>query len=227
MTDSGAPDLSRDHTFREEALPHMAAVYCFGLRLTGDPDGAADLTQDTFLRAYQHWDQYTPRTKAKSWLFTICGNVFRRRQERARRQTEILRAVADEDLRSISRESAVFLSVTDRDPGGAFWGEMVDEEVLRAIEGLPAQYRDAVVLSDLEDLSYPEIAEIVAVPVGTVKSRLFRGRRILEEKLYDYAVAEGIIDAGRWRSTRRPKTPSQARCFRHSEAQSPPETDRH
>lgn len=103
---------------------------------------------------------------------------------------------------------------------------MVDEEVLRAIEGLPAQFRDAVVLSDLEDLSYAEIAEIVAVPVGTVKSRIFRGRRILEEKLYDYAVAEGIIDAGRWRTTRRPKT-NQARGFRHSEAQSPSETDRH
>ena len=205
----------------------MAAVYYFGLRLTGDPDGAADLSQDTFLLAYQHWDQYTPRTKAKSWLFTICRNLFHRRQERARRHREIVNAVVDEDPRSISRESAVFSAVRDRDPERAFWGEMVDEEVLRALEGLPAQFRDAVVLSDLEDLSYPEIAEIVAVPVGTVKSRLFRGRRILEEKLYDYAVAEGIIDAGRWRSTRRPKERTRLAVSGTAKRNPPSETDRH
>ena len=196
MTDSAGAGLSQDETFQEEALPQMDAVYRFALRLTGDPDGAADLTQHTFLRAYQNWDRYTPGTKAKSWLFTICRNLFLRRQERSRRHDEIVTAVAEEDPRNISRESAVFLAVRDQDPEGAFWSEVVDEEVLRAIEGLPVRFRDAVVLSDLEGLSYAEIAEIMDVPVGTVKSRLFRGRRVLQEGLYDYAVSQGIIGVG-------------------------------
>ena len=196
MTDSAGAGLSQDETFQEEALPQMDAVYRFALRLTGDPDGAADLTQHTFLRAYQNWDRYTPGTKAKSWLFTICRNLFLRRQERSRRHDEIVTAVAEEDPRNIFRESAVFLAVRDQDPEGAFWSEVVDEEVLRAIEGLPVRFRDAVVLSDLEGLSYAEIAEIMDVPVGTVKSRLFRGRRVLQEGLYDYAVSQGIIGVG-------------------------------
>ncbi len=195
MRDSGEPGLSADRTFSEEALPQLDAVYRFALRLTQDPDGASDLTQDTFVRAYQNWDRYTPGTKAKSWLFTICRNLFLRREERSRRHEEIVTAVADEDPRSISREATVFLAVKDRDPEGAFWDGIVDEEVLRAIQDLPAEFRHAVVLSDLEDLSYAEIAEVMAVPVGTVKSRLFRGRRILQEKLHDYAVSEGIIAA--------------------------------
>ena len=195
MTDSGAPGLSRDAAFHGEAIPQMDAVYRFALRLTGDPDSASDLTQDTFLRAYQNWDRYTPGTKAKSWLFTICRNLFLRRQERARRHDEIVTTMAEEDPRNISRESTVFLAVKDRDPEGAFWADVIDEEVHAAIDALPLEFRDAVVLSDLEGLSYAEIAEVMQVPVGTVKSRLFRGRRILQQQLFEYAVSEGIVEA--------------------------------
>ncbi len=176
----------------------MDAVYRFALRLTGEPDAASDLTQDTFLRAWENWDRYTPGTKAKSWLFTICRNLFLRRRERARRHDEIVTAVADDDPRNVSRESTVFLAVKDRDPEGAFWSDVVDARILEAIEALPPEFREAVVLSDLEDLSYAEIAKVMDVPVGTVKSRLFRGRRILQERLYQYALSEGIItDEGR------------------------------
>jgi RNA polymerase sigma-70 factor (ECF subfamily) len=173
----------------------MDAVYRFAIRLTGDADRASDLTQDTFLRAFQNWDRYTPGTKAKSWLFTICRNLFLRHRERTQRHDEIIAAVADEDPRNISRESTVFLAVEGRDPEGAFWRDVVDEEVLRAIDDLPIEFRQAVVLSDLEDLSYAEIAAVLDVPVGTVKSRLFRGRRILQSQLYKYALSEGIIEA--------------------------------
>jgi RNA polymerase sigma-70 factor, ECF subfamily len=100
---------------------------------------------------------------------------------------------ADEDPRNISRESTVFMAARNRDPEGEFWSQVVDEEVLRAIDELPDEFREAVVLSDLEDLPYHEIAEVLDVPVGTVKSRLFRGRRALQTKLYSYAVEQGII----------------------------------
>jgi RNA polymerase sigma-70 factor, ECF subfamily len=185
----------RDRTFREEALPQMEAVYRFALRLAQDPDGAQDLVQETFLRAYRSWEGYTLGTQVKSWLFTICRNSFLRHEERARRHEDIVTVEAEEDPRSISREATVFMAVADRDPEGSFWDHVVDDEVLRAIDALPDEFRDAVVLSDLEDLSYDEIAGIMRVPVGTVKSRLFRGRRILQERLYEYAVASGIVSA--------------------------------
>jgi RNA polymerase sigma-70 factor, ECF subfamily len=174
----------------------MDAVYRFALRLSGEPDRAQDLTQETFLRAYQNWEKYTPGTRAKSWLFTICRNVFLRGVERSRRHDEIVAGTADEDPRQISRESTVFMEVRDRDPEGAFWNQVVDEEVLRAIDDLPEEFREAVVLSDLEDLSYQEVSEVMGVPVGTVKSRLFRGRRILQRELYQYALEQGIMREG-------------------------------
>lgn len=173
----------------------MDAVYRFALRLARDPDRAQDLTQDTFLRAYRNRDKYEPGTQIKSWLFTICRNLFLRGEERSRRHDEIVADIAEEDPRQISREFTVFMAARDRDPEGAFWRQVVDAEVLSAIDELPDEFRDAVVLSDLEDLSYAEISSILGVPVGTVKSRLFRGRRILQERLYEYAVAEGIITA--------------------------------
>jgi len=171
----------------------MDAVYRFALRLSKSPDRAQDLTQDTFLRAYQNWEKYTPGTQAKSWLFTICRNLFLRREERKKRHDEIVTDVADKDPRQISREATVFMAVRDRDPEGEFWRQVVDDEVLAAIDELPAEFREAVVLSDLEDMSYQEISEIMEVPVGTVKSRLFRGRRILQKQLYEYAAEQGIV----------------------------------
>lgn len=186
-------ERDRDRTFDDEAIPLMDAVYRFALRLAGDTDRAEDLTQETFLRAYQNWEKYTPGTRAKSWLFTICRNLFLRKEERSRRHDEIVAEVADEDHRHMSREATVFMEVRDRDPEGSFWNDVVDEEVLRAIDSLPDDFREAVVLSDLEELSYQEIAEIMGVPVGTVRSRLFRGRRILQKELYRYALGQGIL----------------------------------
>ena len=190
--EAGDPS-SRDRTFREEALPELDAVYRFALRLTRDTDHARDLVQETFLRAWANWEKYTPGTRAKSWLFTICRNQFLRRDGRSRRHDALVLEVADQDPRGISREATVFMAAADRDPEGTFWARIVDETILRAIEALPSEFQEAVLLSDVEGLTYQEIADVLDVPVGTVKSRLFRGRRILREQLYDYAVAEGII----------------------------------
>ena len=185
--------MDRDDSFREEALPQMEAVYRFALRLTKDAERAQDLVQETYLRAYRSWDSYTPGTRVKSWLFTICKNSMLRAEERDRRHDEIVAVLADEDPCGISGETTVFMATANRDPEGKFWRNVVDEEVLRAIDALPHEFREAVVLSDLEDLSYNEIAQVMNVPVGTVKSRLFRGRRMLQESLYEYAVAAGVV----------------------------------
>ncbi len=180
-------------SFVDEAIPHMDAVFRFALRLAGTQDEAEDLVQDTYFRAFRAWEQYAPGTRCKSWLFTICRNVFLRQRERGQRHDEILTETAYEDPRALSREAPVFAASKNADPEGEFFRSIVDEEILRAIDDLPDEYRMAVVLSDLEDLSYSEIAEVMEIPVGTVKSRLFRGRRRLQERLHAYAVEMGYI----------------------------------
>lgn len=181
--------------FDEEALPHLDAVYRFALRLSGAPDQAEDLVQETFLRAYRSWDQYTRGTAAKSWLFTICRNVFLRGRERRLRHDEIVEETVSRPAGDQGWVNPLWISLAGVDPEGAFFDAIVDGKILEAIEGLPEEYRTAVVLSDVEGLAYAEIAELMDVPVGTVKSRLSRGRRRLQKELYEYAVEMGYISA--------------------------------
>jgi RNA polymerase sigma-70 factor (ECF subfamily) len=182
--------------FAEEALPHLDAVYRFAIRLTGSADEAEDLVQETFLRAFRSWDQYARGTNAKSWLFTICRNVFLRKRERAQRHEEILSLnAARVGAGSTPVANPMWSSAQGVDPEGDFFESIVDERIISAIEELPEEYRTAVVLSDIEGLPYAEIAALMEVPVGTVKSRLFRGRRRLQQVLYDYAVEMGYISA--------------------------------
>ena len=183
-------------SFSEEAVPHLDAVYRFALRLSASRDEAEDLVQDTYLRAFRAWEQYSPGTRCKSWLFTICRNVFLRRQERTQRHDAILLETTADDSRAISGEAPVFGASRDQDPEGEFFRSIVDDQVFAAIDELPEDYRLVVVLSDLEDLSYSEIADVMKIPVGTVKSRLFRGRRQLQRRLYDYALEMGYISEG-------------------------------
>jgi len=195
VTDSHAQKALAD--FQKEALPHMDAVYRFALRLSGAREQAEDLVQETFLRAYRAWGQYTPGTQCKSWLFTICRNVFLRLEERGQRYDEIVSENVDRSSGPFDVVNPVWVKAVNKDPEGDFFRSIVDEEVLSRVQELPEEYRTAVVLSDLEGFTYQEIAEMTEVPVGTVKSRLFRGRRILQKALYEYAVSMGYI----------PKTP--------------------
>jgi RNA polymerase sigma-70 factor (ECF subfamily) len=171
----------------------MDAVFRFALRLSGSRDQAEDLVQETFLKAFRAWDQYTPGTQCKSWLFTICRNVFLRQRERGQRHDEIVSENVDRSSGPFDVVNPVWVRAVEADPEGDFFEAIVDEKVLEHIQALPEDYRTAVVLSDLEGLSYQEIAELAGVPVGTVKSRLFRGRRLLQKDLFDYAVSMGYV----------------------------------
>jgi len=182
--------------FEEEALPHLDAVYRFALRLSGDSDEAADLVQETYLRAFRGWDQYTRGTRAKSWLFTICRNVFLRQRERHSRHQAVVERHAERDDTLPDPVNPIWASITPNDPEGAFFDAIIDDEILRAIDALPEEYRSVLLLSDVDGLAYQEIADLVEVPVGTVKSRLFRARRRLQEALYEYAVETGRLTAG-------------------------------
>ena len=187
--------MDRRESFEAEALPNLDAVYRFALRLTGSPSEAEDLVQETFLRAFRAWEQYTPGTKAKSWLFTICRNAFLRQRERDSRRDELVSQAArsEPEADAPGYEAPLFAGRSDYDPEGDFFRGLVDDSILAAIDALPPDFREAVVLSDLHGLSYQEIADVLDVPLGTVKSRLFRGRKALQETLYEYAVDSGFI----------------------------------
>jgi RNA polymerase sigma-70 factor, ECF subfamily len=199
MTSDGAAEsqappenLSRPG-FADEALPWLDAVYRYALRLTaGRQSEAEDIVQDTFLRAYRHWHTYQRGTSARAWLFTITRNVFLRSRERQARSPETLESELDYDVAAASAED-VLRDVLPKDPEQRFFASFIDEEVSRAVEQLPPDFREVVVLSDIEGLNYAEIAEVTGVPLGTVKSRLYRGRRQLQKVLYDYAVEMGYL----------------------------------
>lgn len=179
--------------FAEEALPWMDAVYRFALRLShGREAEAEDLVQSTFLRAYRSWDTFARGTNCKSWLFTICRNLYVRSEDQRGRRPEVSANQVEADVESLAA-TAVFSEVESTDPERSFFDSFVDEEVLRALYGLAEPFRETVILSDLEGLSYPEVSEVLGVPVGTVKSRLFRGRRLLQQALYEYALEMGYV----------------------------------
>lgn len=179
--------------FAEEALPWLDAVYRFAMRLTrGDQDAAEDLAQDTFLRAHRFWHTYERGTNAKSWLFTICRNTFLHQKELVRSQREKpVSELSDARVEALGVASA--FASTSSDPEQEFFAKLIDDQVVGAIDGLPEEFHEVLVLSDLGDLKYAEIARVLDVPVGTVKSRLFRARKLLQDRLREFAVESGYV----------------------------------
>ena len=174
--------------FDDEAVRHLDALYSFALKLARARDDADDLVSDTMLRAFQRWEQYRLGTNMRAWLFTILYHAFVSRKRRI--DAREVQPLEDEDGREI------FEAVGDADPESTFYDSFLDEDIVSAIQRLPDEYRDAVVMSDLHGLKYAEIAQILGVPEGTIKSRLFRGRRLLQVQLRDYAEEMGYIKAG-------------------------------
>ncbi len=185
MTTMAEPSVATAADFEGEALQHLDALYGFALKLTRAPDDAEDLVSDTVLRAFERWHQFRPGTNSRAWLFTILYHAFvsRRRRAAAREAP----ATDRNDGRSLLE------AVGEADPEGRFYDSFLDEEITRAIDDLPDEYRVVVTLSDLHELPYAEIADVVGIPEGTVKSRLFRGRRILQRRLAGYAVEMGYV----------------------------------
>jgi RNA polymerase sigma-70 factor (ECF subfamily) len=176
--------------FEEVALPHLDALYAMGLRLTRNERDSEDLVQDTILKAFRFFHRFEKGTNCKAWLFKILTNTFLNRYQKGRREGEVVREVETTDHyeQFVSPDSAHLQS-----PESALLGHMMSEDVARALEGVPADFRMAVLLSDVEEFSYKEIADIMECPIGTVMSRLYRGRRLLQKALYQYAVESGVV----------------------------------
>lgn len=171
--------------FDAEALAQLDALYSFAFKLTRGRDEAEDLVSDTLLRAFQRWEQYLLGTNIRAWLFTILYHAFVSRKRRI--DAREVQPLEDEEGREM------FEAVGDINPEGTFYDSFVDQEIVNAVESLPEEYRAAVVMSDLHGLRYGEIAKVLGVPEGTIKSRLFRGRRLLQAQLRGYAEEMGYI----------------------------------
>lgn len=171
--------------FDREATRQLEALRGFARKLTRSHADADDLVSDTMVRALERWRQYRLGTNIRGWLFTILYRQFVSGRRRAEAR----------GTHRLERDDGALLHepTGDADPEGTFYDSFVDELVLGAITSLRAEYRDAVLLSDLHELPYSEVARRLGVPEGTVKSRLFRGRRILKRALAGYAVEMGYI----------------------------------
>jgi len=182
-----------DESFEAIALPLIPDVSRFAYSLTRDADEADDLVQDTFLKAYRSWHRFEPGTNCRSWLFTICKNTFRRRFKRERLRPEIEKEAGDEDAMPIvmSHVGAEKMGL-----GDLFDRLDVQPALEKAMDDLPELFRAVVGLVDLEGLSYHEAADVLEVPVGTVRSRLFRARRRLQEALIEQARDMGLAGTG-------------------------------
>jgi RNA polymerase sigma-70 factor, ECF subfamily len=179
---------ARQEAFEREALPWLDDVYRFALSLTRDENDAEDVVQDTFLRAYRSWTTYAAGSDCRRWLFTICRNAFLRSRERQRRTVEL-----DDTEREVLNTA---LSAADMPRTGLedilFRTDLLPA-IERALDRVPPTFRSVVVLVDIEEQSYEAAAEILGIPIGTVRSRLFRGRRMMQELLAAYAQDAGIV----------------------------------
>jgi RNA polymerase sigma-70 factor (ECF subfamily) len=178
--------------FERTALVHLDAMYGAAYRLTRNPRDAEDLVQDSLLRAYRFWDSFQQDSNCKAWLLRIVTNTFINEYQRRKRSREVLdAATAEQDA-----TDGVLVQATAADklaPDQQMLSASVSDDVQKALEQLPDDFRTAVILCDMQGLSYKEIAEIMECPVGTVMSRLFRGRKLLATALKDFAQAEGYV----------------------------------
>jgi RNA polymerase sigma-70 factor (ECF subfamily) len=179
-------------TFSDQAMPFMDNLYAAALRMTRNPADAEDLVQETFLKAYRSFGTFQEGTNLKAWLYRILTNTFinsYRAKARRPQETDLGEA---EDLFLFRHVGGLEAALASRSAEDELLDTFTEAEIKAALEDLPEQFRLAVLLADVEGFSYKEIAEIMGVPVGTVMSRLHRGRRGLQKRLYDYATSRGL-----------------------------------
>jgi RNA polymerase sigma-70 factor, ECF subfamily len=194
MLDFKHTDRTR-REFEGLALEHLDPLYSAALRLTKNERDAEDLVQDTFLRAFRFFDKFERGTNMKAWLFKILTNTFINRYRRRVKERTVVEGAAREQSseKFIVRDTAE----TAVNPEQYFFDKLLSDDVLRSIDVLPIDFRLVVILADLQEFSYKEIAEILDCPVGTVMSRLYRGRKLLQKNLMSYAVEQGVLQAPR------------------------------
>ena len=177
--------------FEREALSHLGALLAVATRLTRNPAEAEDLVQDTFVKAMRARGRFEAGTNMRAWLLRILTNTFINRYRRGGLEKSVLEGPDADPLVDGWISTSTLEAM--RDPESQALRPMLEAEIRRALDELPEDFRMAVLLADVEELSYREIADLMGCPIGTVMSRLHRGRRLLKRRLYDHARAMGIV----------------------------------
>ncbi|MCG8455823.1 MAG: sigma-70 family RNA polymerase sigma factor [Holophagales bacterium] len=187
-----SPEVIGDWDFETAAIPFLDSLYNMAYRLTRNAEDAQDLVQETYLKAYKYYDKFQKGTNLKAWLFRIMKNTFINGYRK--RQTQPPQSAfsdIEESFESMVSEEGGRPKI--KDPEQTILDEVLDEDVQNALDALREDYRMVILLVDLEGFSYKEAAEILDVPVGTIMSRLYRGRRQLEKTLLEYARQYGYM----------------------------------
>ena len=194
MAEASPVELTADERrrFQEDALPLLDSLYGAALRMTRNPQDAEDLVQETMLRAYRAFDRFEAGTNLKAWLFRILTNAYINTYRKRQREPQKVSADEVEEF-DLYRELKNHDTQFEATPESIVLNSLVDSDIIDAIDDLPEQFRLAVILSDIEGFSYAEMAEIMDVPMGTVMSRLHRGRKALQKRLWELARDRGIV----------------------------------
>jgi RNA polymerase sigma-70 factor (ECF subfamily) len=188
MAKSAVTDKQRE--FKSEALPHMDFLYNYALRMTYNAADAEDLVQETFMKAFRFWDSYEQGTNIRAWLFRIMKNAYINRYRKEKKEPETVEYQEVENFYTSLSGGVVETS----DSQEAMFNNLLEDDVSTAIAELPEDFRTVVILCDIEELKYEEVAEFLECPIGTVRSRLHRGRKLLRTKLFEYAKKRGFVE---------------------------------
>jgi RNA polymerase sigma-70 factor (ECF subfamily) len=175
--------------FEKEALPHMNALYNFALRMTGDADDADDLVQETYLKAFRFFDKFEKGTNARAWLFRILKNSYINEYRKVKKEPNKVDYNDIENFYENIKSSDVNSNHLVED----VFNNLLDDEISEAISSLPEDFKTVIILSDIEGFTYEEIADFVDCPIGTVRSRLHRARKMLYVRLHKYAQEKGYV----------------------------------
>lgn len=191
MSELTIEESKKQREFQVEMLPHLDALFHFAMRLTTDPVDAEDLVQDTMVKAFRFFSSYEKGTNAKAWLFRILKNSYINQYRRkSKRPSEV-----DYDEVSTYYETVRADQTDTSDLQDRLYREMLDDTVTRALESLPEDFRSVVMLCDVDGYTYEEIANMLDVPIGTIRSRLHRGRNLLRAALSEYAGRRGYAES--------------------------------
>jgi RNA polymerase sigma-70 factor (ECF subfamily) len=180
----------REDEFIKEALPHEDALYNYALKISGNSDDAQDLVQETYYKAYRHFDKFQSGTNSKAWMFMILKNSFINEYRKSKREPYKLDYEQIQNFYENVKSDRGQTNNLDKE----FYNDLLDDELTEAIDQLPTKMREVFLLCDLDGNSYEETAELVGCPVGTVRSRLHRARHMLQETLFDYAKDKGFLN---------------------------------